>query len=126
MCVVFSYHHIVLVLYSGILNVLICDHLAMSQQEECQSTPALIQTTERLDVETGEPSSSLSSIPENNLLESYTRLSISLEDNGLFKVWKKFEILYGARHLFLDYFHPLCNPFNISYLFRCTRDNRLE
>lgn len=59
---------------------------AMSHQEESHSTPALIQASERLDADTGDPSSSLSSIPENNLLESYTRLSISLEDNGLFKV----------------------------------------
>jgi hypothetical protein len=55
-------------------------NLAMSQQEECQSTPALM-----LDSETVDATSSLNSIPENNLLESYTRLSISLEDNGLFK-----------------------------------------
>lgn len=58
----------------------------MSHQEESHSTPALIQASDRLDADTGDPSSSLSSIPENNLLESYTRLSISLEDNGLFKV----------------------------------------
>jgi hypothetical protein len=59
---------------------------AMGQQEESQSTPALIQASERLDAEAEEPSSSLTIIPENTLLESYTRLSISLEDNGLFKV----------------------------------------
>jgi len=58
----------------------------MGQQEESQSTPALIQASERLDAEAEEPSSSLTIIPENTLLESYTRLSISLEDNGLFKV----------------------------------------
>lgn len=58
----------------------------MSHQEESHSTPALIQASDRLDADNGDPSSSLSSIPENNLLESYTRLSISLEDNGLFKV----------------------------------------
>jgi len=56
---------------------------AMSQQEESQSTPALVQAS---DGDCGDATSSLSSIPENNLLESYTRLSISLEDNGLFKV----------------------------------------
>lgn len=31
-------------------------------------------------------SSSLTMIPENTLLESYTRLSVSLEENGLFQV----------------------------------------
>lgn len=60
----------------------------MSQQEESHSTPALMQALDRLDTDTGNASSegSLSSIPEHNLLESYTRLSISLEDNGVFKV----------------------------------------
>lgn len=57
---------------------------AMSQQEESHSTPALMQVLDRLDAETAEANSSLNSIPENSLLESYTRLSISLEDNGLF------------------------------------------
>jgi hypothetical protein len=52
---------------------------AMSHQEESQSTPALICVPDA-------PSTSLGIIPENNLLESYTRLSISLEENGLFKV----------------------------------------
>ena len=60
----------------------------MSQQEESHSTPELMKvSSEGLEeVEESEPSSSLTIIPENNLLESYTRLSISLEDNGLFKV----------------------------------------
>lgn len=53
----------------------------MSHQEESQSTPALIHLP---DLENG-ASSSLGIIPENNLLESCTRLSISLEENGLFK-----------------------------------------
>lgn len=62
----------------------------MSHQEESQSTPALIHIPGGLD--SGAASTSLGIIPENNLLESYTRLSISLEENGLFKVsdtvWK--------------------------------------
>jgi hypothetical protein len=57
---------------------------AMSHQEESQSTPALIHVPEGYDPDV--PSTSLGIIPENNLLESYTRLSISLEENGLFKV----------------------------------------
>jgi hypothetical protein len=57
---------------------------AMSHQEESQSTPALIHIPEGYDPDA--PSTSLGIIPENNLLESYTRLSISLEENGLFKV----------------------------------------
>nr|CAD7264180.1 unnamed protein product [Timema shepardi] len=56
---------------------------AMSHQEESQSTPALIHVPEGYDPTA--PSTSLGIIPENNLLESYTRLSISLEENGLFK-----------------------------------------
>lgn len=56
----------------------------MSHQEESQSTPALIHIPGGL--ESGAASTSLGIIPENNLLESYTRLSISLEENGLFKV----------------------------------------
>ncbi|XP_069684730.1 T-cell activation Rho GTPase-activating protein isoform X2 [Periplaneta americana] len=55
----------------------------MSHQEESQSTPALIHVPEGYDPDA--PSTSLGIIPENNLLESYTRLSISLEENGLFK-----------------------------------------
>lgn len=53
----------------------------MSHQEESQSTPALIHMPESLDL-----TSSLGMIPENTLLESYTRLSVSLEENGLFQV----------------------------------------
>ncbi|KAG8331229.1 hypothetical protein J6590_045420 [Homalodisca vitripennis] len=56
----------------------------MSHQEESQSTPALIHVPESLDEAMG---TSLGMIPENNLLESCTRLSISLEENGLFKGW---------------------------------------
>ncbi|XP_071452974.1 uncharacterized protein RhoGAP71E [Hetaerina americana] len=68
---------------------------AMSHQEESQSTPALlhIPTDSALSGGSGsgvgsipgEATTSLGIIPENNLLESYTRLSISLEENGLFK-----------------------------------------
>lgn len=54
---------------------------AMSHQEESQSTPALIHVPESLEL-----TSSLGMIPENTLLESYTRLSVSLEENGLFHV----------------------------------------
>ncbi|XP_035721314.1 uncharacterized protein LOC118441265 isoform X2 [Vespa mandarinia] len=53
---------------------------AMSHQEESQSTPALIHVPQTLDL-----TSSLGIIPENTLLESYTRLSVSLEENGLFQ-----------------------------------------
>lgn len=60
-------------------NYIIC--LAMSHQEESQSTPALIHVPQTLDL-----TSSLGIIPENTLLESYTRLSVSLEENGLFQV----------------------------------------
>lgn len=56
----------------------------MSHQEESQSTPALIHLPDSMDDAPG--CSSLGMIPENNLLESCTRLSISLEENGLFKV----------------------------------------
>ncbi|CAD6237674.1 GSCOCG00008295001-RA-CDS [Cotesia congregata] len=52
---------------------------SMSHQEESQSTPALIHVPESLEL-----TSSLGMIPENTLLESYTRLSVSLEENGLF------------------------------------------
>lgn len=55
----------------------------MSHQEESQSTPALIHVPESIDEAVA--SCSLGMIPENNLLESCTRLSISLEENGLFK-----------------------------------------
>ncbi|KAG8230471.1 hypothetical protein J437_LFUL009961 [Ladona fulva] len=71
--------------------------IAMSHQEESQSTPALLHmptdsamtggsSTGGVSSIPGEATTSLGIIPENNLLESYTRLSISLEENGLFKV----------------------------------------
>ncbi|XP_058789264.1 uncharacterized protein LOC131663139 isoform X2 [Phymastichus coffea] len=53
---------------------------SMSHQEESQSTPALIHVPESLEL-----TSSLGMIPENTLLESYTRLSVSLEENGFFQ-----------------------------------------
>lgn len=55
----------------------------MSQVEECQSTPALTETGLK---NQGISSNSLGMIAEHTLLESCTRLSISLEQNGLFKV----------------------------------------
>ncbi|KAG7187887.1 hypothetical protein KM043_013861 [Ampulex compressa] len=53
---------------------------SMSHQEESQSTPTLIHMPESLKL-----ASSLGMIPENTLLESYTRLSISLEESDLFQ-----------------------------------------
>lgn len=57
---------------------------AMSQVEECQSTPVLAETSLQ---QQGVSSTSLGMIAEHTLLESCTRLSISLEQNGLFKVF---------------------------------------
>lgn len=59
------------------------DISAMSQVEECQSTPVLSESGLK---QQGTSSSSLGIIAEHTLLESCTRLSISLEQNGLFKV----------------------------------------
>ncbi|KAF4523619.1 hypothetical protein B566_EDAN010128 [Ephemera danica] len=76
---------------------------AMSQQEESQSTPALIHVPDVASLAGEGPSSGvggtsgLGIIPENNLLQSYTRLSISLEENGLFKVTSDF----GTAHFLL-------------------------
>ncbi|XP_043267254.1 uncharacterized protein RhoGAP71E isoform X1 [Venturia canescens] len=53
---------------------------SISHHEESQSTPALIHVPEAIEL-----TSSLGMIPENTLLESYTRLSVSLEENGLFQ-----------------------------------------
>ncbi|XP_076329188.1 uncharacterized protein LOC143235176 isoform X5 [Tachypleus tridentatus] len=54
---------------------------AISSQEECQSTPALIHASEPMVMAEGPPpSGSLT-----NLGEGYTRLSLSLEENGLYK-----------------------------------------
>ncbi|XP_049826049.1 uncharacterized protein LOC109598177 isoform X1 [Aethina tumida] len=55
--------------------------LALSQVEECQSTPALLESAMQQQVS----STSLGMIAEHSLLESCTRLSISLEQNGLFQ-----------------------------------------
>ncbi|KRT83135.1 hypothetical protein AMK59_4256, partial [Oryctes borbonicus] len=54
----------------------------MSQVEECQSTPALAEAGLKNQTVN---SNSLGIITEHTLLESCTRLSISLEQNGLFK-----------------------------------------
>ncbi|KAH1019717.1 hypothetical protein HUJ04_009499 [Dendroctonus ponderosae] len=54
---------------------------ALSQGEECQSRPALLEAGLQPQVS----SSSLGMIAEHTLLESCTRLSISLEQNGLFQ-----------------------------------------
>ncbi|XP_066253986.1 uncharacterized protein RhoGAP71E isoform X1 [Euwallacea similis] len=54
---------------------------ALTQAEECQSTPALLEVGLQPHVN----SSSLGMIAEHTLLESCTRLSISLEQNGLFQ-----------------------------------------
>ncbi|KAK7078336.1 hypothetical protein SK128_002305, partial [Halocaridina rubra] len=71
----------------------------MSGQEESQSTPALIHIPEsssglaavggEIDeigaVGGGSGGGPSTGVPENNLRESCTRLSISLEENGLYK-----------------------------------------
>ena len=54
----------------------------MAQVEECQSTPALLESSLQPQIS----STSLGMIAEHSLLESCTRLSISLEQNGLFQV----------------------------------------
>ncbi|XP_046672714.1 unconventional myosin-IXAb isoform X2 [Homalodisca vitripennis] len=71
----------------------------MSHQEESQSTPALIHVPESLDEAMG---TSLGMIPENNLLESCTRLSISLEENGLFKGSSRSSSSSASHHMTLD------------------------
>ncbi|CAH1186352.1 unnamed protein product [Phyllotreta striolata] len=55
--------------------------LAMSQVEECQSTPTLIEAGIQPQVSL----TSLGIIVGHELLESCTRLSVSLEQNGIFK-----------------------------------------
>ncbi|XP_063597542.1 uncharacterized protein RhoGAP71E isoform X3 [Penaeus vannamei] len=74
---------------------------AMAGQEESQSTPALIhipESTSGLPLVGGGSSEMgavggggdpLAGVPENNLRESCTRLSISLEENGLYKVHER-------------------------------------
>lgn len=73
----------------------------MSGQEESQSTPALIHIPESssgVPLVGGESDEMgavgggggpTSGVPENNLRESCTRLSISLEENGLYKVHER-------------------------------------
>ncbi|XP_069999333.1 uncharacterized protein RhoGAP71E isoform X13 [Penaeus vannamei] len=73
----------------------------MAGQEESQSTPALIhipESTSGLPLVGGGSSEMgavggggdpLAGVPENNLRESCTRLSISLEENGLYKVHER-------------------------------------
>ena len=80
----------------------LCIVEAMSHQEESQSTPALIHVPESIDEAVA--SCSLGMIPENNLLESCTRLSISLEENGLFKV----STCTNAVYLFVLYIILIC------------------
>ncbi|XP_023230368.1 uncharacterized protein LOC111630490 isoform X2 [Centruroides sculpturatus] len=54
----------------------------ISNQEECQSTPALIHSGDpMIQIEGPAPSSSLT-----NLGEAYTRLSVSLEENGIYQI----------------------------------------
>ena len=61
----------------------------MSDQEECQSTPALLHFPDdpaaAAAAASGDPGGG-GAVPENTLRQSYTRLSVSLEENGLFKV----------------------------------------
>lgn len=69
--------------------------LAMAGQEESQSTPALIHIPESssgltyvggVSSEAGAVGGVVTGVPENTLQESCTRLSTSLEENGLYKV----------------------------------------
>ncbi|XP_069167381.1 uncharacterized protein RhoGAP71E isoform X5 [Procambarus clarkii] len=74
---------------------------AMAGQEESQSTPALIHIPESSSGMTfiggsgseigaiGGGGGPVGGVPENNLRESCTRLSISLEENGLYKVHER-------------------------------------
>nr|CAH7753129.1 unnamed protein product [Callosobruchus chinensis] len=55
--------------------------IAIAQVEECQSTPALLEVGLQQQV----TATSLGMIAEHGLLESCTRLSVSLEQNGLFQ-----------------------------------------
>ncbi|XP_043221923.1 uncharacterized protein LOC122381598 isoform X4 [Amphibalanus amphitrite] len=67
---------------------------AMSIQEECQSTPALLHLPEgsaaaAAAAGAGGTDPAGGPVPENTLRQSYTRLSVSLEENGLFKVHER-------------------------------------
>lgn len=59
----------------------------MAQVEDCPAVPTLPEGPTGLKSQ-GISSNSLGMIAEHTLLESCTRLSISLEQNGLFKVNK--------------------------------------
>ena len=63
-----------------ILNILM-SFSDMPHPEESQFTPALFDIPETVKLPM-----SLGLIPENKLLESYTRLSVSLEENSFFQV----------------------------------------
>ncbi|XP_066941941.1 uncharacterized protein RhoGAP71E isoform X2 [Macrobrachium rosenbergii] len=83
---------------------------AMSGQEESQSTPALIHIPESssgVPLVGGESDEMgavgggggpTSGVPENNLRESCTRLSISLEENGLYKASNGQDNSSGSSH----------------------------
>lgn len=59
----------------------------MSAQEECQSTPALLHLPDDLlATAAAVDDDEAPLVPENTLRQSCTRLSVSLEENGLFKV----------------------------------------
>ncbi|XP_050721750.1 uncharacterized protein LOC127001313 isoform X5 [Eriocheir sinensis] len=72
---------------------------AMAGQEESQSTPALIHIPEStssltyvaggVSSEAGAVGGVVTGVPENTLQESCTRLSTSLEENGLYKVHER-------------------------------------
>ncbi|XP_037070703.1 uncharacterized protein LOC119091895 isoform X4 [Pollicipes pollicipes] len=62
---------------------------AMSVQEECQSTPALLHMPDDPASAAGDGGPSGGAVPENSLRQSCTRLSVSLEENGLFKVHER-------------------------------------
>lgn len=99
----------------------------MAGQEESQSTPALIhipESTSGLPLVGGGSSEMgavggggdpLAGVPENNLRESCTRLSISLEENGLYKV----NIVLDA-YLFFPFIE--CDTsFQVFFLLLCVR-----
>ncbi|KAK9737288.1 hypothetical protein QE152_g10836 [Popillia japonica] len=75
-------HNYISVYLYVILELKLLLNSAMSQVEECQSTPALAEAGLKNQTVN---SNSLGIITEHTLLESCTRLSISLEQNGLFK-----------------------------------------
>ncbi|XP_055952343.1 uncharacterized protein LOC129988204 isoform X4 [Argiope bruennichi] len=65
---------------------------AISSQEECRSTPALIHASESMVQGDGpQLSGSLT-----NLADTYTRLSVSLEENGLYKLMRTSDSKRGS------------------------------